>query len=129
MNIKIKESVDEGDDVLVAFSLKQFKEYGVRTIKLPTKETATKPTTTTTSTSEKPRSDDNKTKSSKTYTVKRGDTLWGIAKKYYGNGSKWKKIYNANKTVIEKTAKKYGKRSSSNGHWIYPGTKLTIPSL
>ena len=62
-----------------------------------------------------------------TYTIKSGDTLWGIAKKFYGNGAKWNTIYTANKDIIEKTAKKYGKKSSSNGHWIYPGVKLTIP--
>lgn len=31
-----------------------------------------------------------------TYTVKRGDTLWGIAQKYLGNGSKWTEIKKAN---------------------------------
>ena len=35
-DIKIKESAEEGDDVLVSFNLKQFKEYGVKTIKLKT---------------------------------------------------------------------------------------------
>lgn len=63
-----------------------------------------------------------------TYTIKKGDTLWAIAKKHLGAGSKWKTIYNANKTIIEKTAKKYRKgKGSDNGHWIYPGTKITIP--
>ena len=36
-------------------------------------------------------------------------------------------IWDKNGDIIEKTANKYGKKSSSNGHWIYPGTKLTIP--
>ena len=120
-DIEIKESADEGDDVLVSFSLKQYKEYGVKTIKLPTSNSNS------TSTSSKNRNTDNKTTSSKAYVVKSGDCLWTIAKKFYGSGSKWRKIYTANKTVIENTAKKYGKSSSSNGHWIYPGTKLVIP--
>lgn len=65
---------------------------------------------------------------SRTYTVKSGDTLWGIAKRYYGSGSSWQKIYNTNSSVIESTAKKRrGGRGSDHGHWIYPGTVLTIP--
>ena len=64
---------------------------------------------------------------SSTYTIKKGDTLWAIAKKFYNNGAKWKTIYNANKSIIEKTAKSHGRKSSSNGQWIYPGVKLTIP--
>lgn len=55
-------------------------------------------------------------KKSKTYTVKKGDCLWKIAKRYYGKGSDWRKIYNANKKVIGK-----------NPNLIYPGQKLVIP--
>ncbi len=73
---------------------------------------------------------DNKTKK-KVHTVSGNDTLWSIAKKYYGSGSYYTKIYNANKTIIEKTANKHGLVSSShngvNGWRIYPGTKLVIP--
>jgi hypothetical protein len=39
--------------------------------------------------------------SARYYTVKRGDTLWGISKRYYGTGTKFMTIYNANR---------YGKR-------------------
>lgn len=68
------------------------------------------------------------------YTIKPGDTLWGISKKFYGTGTKWKTIYNANKDIIEKTAKARWKaaginRDSQNGHWIFPGVTLTIPGV
>ena len=77
------------------------------------------------------KNDKNKTKGkrqtpakNKKYKVKKGDSLWKIAVKYYKDGSKYTKIYNANKKVIEKEAKKHGK---SGPNWIYPGTVLTIP--
>lgn len=72
------------------------------------------------------------TSKSDTYTIKIGDTLWGIARKFYGSGAKWNVIYEANKEIIEKTAKARWKaaginRDSENGHWIFPGVKLKIP--
>lgn len=33
----------------------------------------------------------------KTYTVKAGDTLWGVAQSQMGNGNLWQKIYDTNK--------------------------------
>lgn len=67
----------------------------------------------------------------KTYVVKKGDNLWNLAKKFYGSGARYKKLYNANKSVVEKEAKKRGRTSSANkgidGWWIYPGTKLVVP--
>lgn len=62
-----------------------------------------------------------------TYTVVSGDTLWGIAKKFYGAGTKYTLIYDANSSLIESTAKSHGKSSSDNGHWIWPGETFTIP--
>lgn len=136
-----KEDADEGDDVIVSFELKQFKEYGSK--KLPNSylqtinrnnqadDNKTQPTpSTTTSTSTKPRPTDSIDKNkTNMYIIKSGDTLWGIAKKFYDNGAKCSIIYKVNKTVIENAAKAYGKKSSSNGHWIYPGTKLILPSI
>lgn len=63
----------------------------------------------------------------KTYTVKKKDTLLKIARKQLGDGSKRKSIYKLNKKVIEAAAKKHGRKSSSNGKWLYPGTKLKLP--
>lgn len=60
------------------------------------------------------------------YTIKGGDSLWRIAQQYLGDGTRWMEVYNANKTVIDDTAKKYG-HVTNEGHYIYAGTKLTIP--
>jgi nucleoid-associated protein YgaU len=51
------------------------------------------------------------------YTVKKGETLWDIAGRpeVYGNSSKWKVIFNANKDKIKKPS------------LIKPGMKLKIP--
>ncbi len=56
-----------------------------------------------------------------TYTVKSGDSLWAIAKKNYGDGTKYIELYEKNKTLI----------SSKNGnkvdkYTIYPGQVLTL---
>jgi nucleoid-associated protein YgaU len=67
--------------------------------------------------------------SGRTYTVAAGDTLWSIAKKYYGSGIKADIIYNANVDIIESTAKAHGKTNSDNGHWIWAGEILTIPGV
>jgi len=39
-------------------------------------------------------------KGQKTYVVQRGDSLWRIAQKQYGDGRAWRKIYNANRGRI-----------------------------
>ena len=52
----------------------------------------------------------------KSYTVKSGDSLSAIARKVYGDASKWTKIYEANKGTI-----------GSNPNLIYPGQTYMIP--
>ena len=64
----------------------------------------------------------------KTYTIVSGDTLWAIAQRNLGAGTNWQKIYDANRDVIEAAAQAHGRSSSDNGHWIWPGTTLTIPT-
>lgn len=66
-------------------------------------------------------------KKKNTYTVVKGDTLWGISKRFLGSGSDWIKLYDKNKNVIESAAKAHGKSSSDHGRWIWAGTVLTIP--
>jgi nucleoid-associated protein YgaU len=35
-----------------------------------------------------------------TYTIEKGDTLWGISKKFYGKGGNWQQILDANTDKI-----------------------------
>ena len=54
-------------------------------------------------------------RSGKTYVVVKGDSLSKIAKREYGDASKWRAIYDANKDVI------------SDPDLIYPGQELKVP--
>lgn len=61
------------------------------------------------------------------YTVVEGDTLWGIAARVLGSGSRWTAIYEANAGTIEAEARKRGKAGSDHGHWIWAGETLAMP--
>jgi LysM repeat protein len=49
------------------------------------------------------------------YTVKKGQSLWDISKEVYGRGSKWVKIYEANKNTLK------------DPNALRPGMMLIIP--
>ena len=49
------------------------------------------------------------------YEIQKGDTLWAIAGKFLGNGSRYPEIVEANLEVIKDADK------------IYPGQKIRIP--
>lgn len=49
------------------------------------------------------------------YEIKKGDTLWAIAKIHYGDGNKYHQIFEANREVIK------------DADLIYPGQKIRIP--
>ena len=50
-----------------------------------------------------------------THTVIVGETLWGLAYRYYGDPFHWPTIYEANRGEIE------------DPHWIYPEEQFVIP--
>lgn len=60
--------------------------------------------------------EDNKAVAQRTYTVVKGDYLIKIAKQFYGDGSKYKQIYDANTDKIKMP-----------NYVIYPGSVLIIP--
>lgn len=107
-NYTIKEDASKGPDLTVSVTLKQYRDFATKTVTLPpiTRPEASAQVQATRETSNAP--------STKTYTVKKGDTLWAIAKQYYGNGSQYPKIVAANSSI-------------KNPNLIYPGQVFTIP--
>lgn len=108
-SLDVAEKAGEEGDKYVSFSLLEYREYGKKSavVEVSSKIYAAKKVETIVVTNPK---------STGSYTVKSGDTLWAIAKKYYGNGAQYPKIVSANKDKIK------------NPSLIYPGQILTIPS-
>lgn len=109
-NYTITEDAANGPDVTVSLTLKQYIVYATKILHddgiiIQQRETFNAPT---------PQADTSAPKY-RTYTVVKGDCLWSIAKKYYGNGAQYKKIYEANKDKIK------------NPNLINVGQVLTIP--
>ncbi|WP_343208224.1 peptidoglycan-binding protein [Anaerolentibacter hominis] len=116
----IIEDVGEGLDFVVSISLKEYRPYVTKTVEFKKDEEGNN------NAGSKNKRDTAGKKKEKTYTIQSGDTLITIARKKLGDSSKYKKLYTWNKTTIEKAAKSHGRSSSSNGHWIYPGTVLKL---
>lgn len=119
---ELEEDAEEYEfDVMAKIELKQYKPYGTKTIEFKKTETTTEATVTE-------KRDTSTAPKTTSYTVVSGDNLWDIARVKLGDGSRQTEIYELNKDTIEAAAKKYGRASSSNGWWIYPGTVLQLPS-
>ena len=119
-------------DVYYTLSLKEFREITIpglnsntqstnNTQNTPRKDNASSNINKTINDINKTINDINKTINDaiqKIYTVKKGDCLWDISKKYYGTGSDYKKIIEANK-------EKY--KNLKKNTIIKPDWKLNIP--
>ena len=106
---KVSDDVKEGRDLAVSISMKEYRYYGTRTMNFLLREE--KAVLTVSSETERPVT----LPAVNTYTVAKGDTLWAIAKKLLGDGSRWPEIHALNKDKV------------SNPNRIYPGQVLTIP--
>lgn len=117
----VEDATTLGADILVKVSLKQYLQVSTTTcnISIPTNSTASISSSTTRETSSI--SDD----FPKSYTVVKGDCLWNIAKFFYGDGSKYLAIYNANKSLID--SDNVGTKNPL--YTIYPDQQFTIPAL
>ncbi len=106
----IEERGGDPETIYFSIALKEYREVVVRQIKVQVsakKAMISAPISRT----------DTSPAGGQTYTVKKGDCLWNLAKKFYGGGAKYTAIYNVNKSVI-----------GGNPNLIYPGQVLTIPA-
>ena len=49
----------------------------------------------------------------KSYTIKAGDTLWGLAQQFYKNAYLWPQLWEGNTWITD-------------AHWIYPGDVVLV---
>ncbi|HBG2490450.1 LysM peptidoglycan-binding domain-containing protein [Clostridioides difficile] len=115
----IVEDAENGSDFKVAIKLKQYRDYSTKKlVPAPPKSDTGRPNVKI----EPKRVDSVNAPSGKTYTVKSGDSLWSICQKQLGNGSLYKKVYELNKSMMDKANK--GKKVPK--YTIYKGQVLKL---
>lgn len=108
---RIKEDWKQGLDLMVKINLKQYRDYGTKTVKIKEGEDSDTPE----ATAENSRSQETSPmpEQPQTYTAKAGDTAFNIAKAMYGDGELYEKILGANGGI------------ASNSD-IFPGQEIKI---
>lgn len=111
-DFNVIEDAKNGLDVEVSITLKQYKHYGLKEINIidDVSNVDTKTASVKSNRSAETAPNDS------TYTVQQGDCLYNIAKKKLGDGSRWKEIFELNKSKI------------SNPNMIYIDQKLVLPA-
>ena len=86
---EIVEDAENGFDITIKVNLKQYRPYATQTVEIKTSVDGSKVSVEKNARAQTKQPD-------KTYTVQKGDTLWNIAKKYLGDGSKYKQLATLN---------------------------------
>lgn len=107
----LTEQAKDGFDLSVKINLKQYREYSTKTVRLIDSDSGIEAEI------QEQRDSTTAPEAPQSYLVEKGDCLWNIAKRIYGDGSRWQEIYEANKSVV-----------GGNPNLIYPGQELTIPT-
>ena len=105
-----REDAGEGSDISVDIKLVEFRDIVVGNVR--NESGAAVPSGGTLV-----RSVDTSPPVSNTYTVVKGDSMWLIAHRFWGDGSRYKELYNMNKSVVDA-----GNKGTGNPvYTIYPG--------
>lgn len=107
-SMEVVEKAGEEGDKYISLKLLEYRSAGKRYVAVQSSDVMVKQEAETQP--ENPAVTENKT-----HTVIDGDTLWGLAKKYYGNGNLYTKIYEANAAMLR------------NPNLIDTGQVLAIP--
>ena len=83
-NYSVVRSTELNNDLEATLTFKEHVKYGVQKVKIKADDTNTSKETTK---NKKSRTETKEQSEEQTYTVKSGDTLWSISKKFYGDGS------------------------------------------
>lgn len=114
---QVEDNAKNGFDVYVTIKLREYRDFGTKVGTVGTDGGVT-------SSALKPQRPSESSPApvgqNKTYRVVKGDCMWLIAQKFYGNGSLYEKIYEANKSVLA---------GRSPRCLIFVGDILTIPPL
>lgn len=112
-NFNVDEDVKFGNDYSVKLKLREYKNFAAKKLDLNTANSIFKAERST----ENSPAPKNK---SVFYRVVKGDCMWMIAQRFYGNGNLYDKIYQANKSKLAGRSPKY---------LIFVGDLLEIPAL
>ena len=110
-SLEYEERGGEVGDIYYKLTLKEWKEYAAVTVAV--RAYGGRPVK---------RSGSPAAAEQKTHTVVKGDCLWAIAQKYYGDGSKYPELYAKNKTLIDNRNAGYNVPK----YTIYPGQVLVL---
>ena len=101
----VKECAEEGDDVSVQITLREYKEYSAARVVIDRQRVVI----------EGPAREMDNRPSHASHTVVRGDNLWNIARQFLGDGRRYREIFELNRDQIQ------------NPNLIFPGQVLRLP--
>ena len=112
-DLEVAESAEDGDDLTLSLTLREYREHGTARVSADDERFVIQgPGAITGNTSG--READLRPQPA-TYTVVRGDNLWNIARRFLGEGRRYREIFELNRDQIR------------NPNLIFPGQVLRLP--
>lgn len=113
---EVNEDADNARDLIVSVSLKQYRAYGTKILKIQSSVPQAGRAVEQVQAPSPPRAPGPTQPNYRTYTVVKGDCLWKIAARFLGGGARWPEIYALNRSII-----------GGNPNLIYPGQVFRLP--